>query len=300
MKICWDNIEDIRLTKRGNFRDIIRKITYYYFESCDICNDEFFGLKNSRFCSKTCKKKGKISKITKKRMSEAVKNRPKISDETRKKLSNANKGRKFPDSFKKKMSEIQTGENNSNWKGGYSKKGIPTYNLYAHKIEWCEEVRRNEQDPNILEVKCFKCDEWFVPVKQSVIARIQHLNGNTNIRGERRFYCSNKCRKSCSIFNMRADTLIKRDTIRAGRLSWLELTREVQPELRSMVLERDKNQCIKCKNTDDLQCHHILPVNIEPLLSADVDNCITLCKKCHVEAHKKDGCRYNQLDIKEC
>jgi len=93
---------------------------------------------------------------------------------------------------------------------------------------------------------------------------------------------------------------MKEDAIRAGRLSWLELRREVQPELRSMVLERDEHKCVKCSNDKDLQCHHILPVNIEPLLSADIDNCIIVCEKCHKEVHKKDGCKYNQLHIEEC
>ena len=92
-------------------------------------------------------------------------------------------------------------------------------------------------------------------------------------------------------------SFMKEDAVRAGRLPWLELRREVQPELRSMVLERDNYECQKCGNTEGLQCHHIYPVNIEPLLSADIDNCMTLCTICHKEVHKKDGCRYPQLHI---
>ena len=93
---------------------------------------------------------------------------------------------------------------------------------------------------------------------------------------------------------------MKEDAIRAGRLPWLELGREVQPELRQMVLERDGHKCVNCNKTNNLHCHHIMPVAIEPLLSADIDNCITLCIECHKEAHTKDGCRYGQLHMKEC
>ena len=74
----------------------------------------------------------------------------------------------------------------------------------------------------------------------------------------------------------------------------------MQAELRKMVLERDGYQCVKCGNKEDLQCHHIMPVNIEPLLSADMDNCMILCIDCHKKSHQKDGCGYNQLHVKEC
>lgn len=93
---------------------------------------------------------------------------------------------------------------------------------------------------------------------------------------------------------------MKNDAVRAGRLKWLELNREVQPELRQMVLKRDEYKCVKCGSTESLHCHHIIPVVIEPLESADIDNCITLCYNCHKEVHKLPGCRYNEIQIEEC
>jgi 5-methylcytosine-specific restriction endonuclease McrA len=93
---------------------------------------------------------------------------------------------------------------------------------------------------------------------------------------------------------------MREDAVRAGKMPWLELDREVQNELRQMVLERDNYTCQKCGSTENLQCHHILPVAVEPLLSADVDNCITLCYNCHRKAHKQDGCRYGQLRNEVC
>jgi 5-methylcytosine-specific restriction endonuclease McrA len=220
-------------------------------------------------------------------------------------------GKTHTEEAKKKMSESSkghkglTGKNNGmygkrgiespNWKGGYDD---PLYNTYVPQLEWCEEVRRNENDSNVLEVKCFKCGKWFIPTSNNVSNRIQYLKGN--YKSESTFYCSNECKNSCSVYKKSPEQIERQDAVRVGRLSWLELIREVQSELREMVLERDKNQCVKCESTNDLQCHHILPVNIEPLLSADVDNCITLCKECHIEAHKKDGCKYYQLKIEEC
>ena len=78
-------------------------------------------------------------------------------------------------------------------------------------------------------------------------------------------------------------------------------SREVQPELRQMRLEKDDYTCQKCHRTIDeaeLHCHHITGVEQNPIESADLDNCITLCKKCHKWAHTQKGCRYFELMCK--
>jgi 5-methylcytosine-specific restriction endonuclease McrA len=74
----------------------------------------------------------------------------------------------------------------------------------------------------------------------------------------------------------------------------------VQPELRQMVFERDNYTCQRCGfHKDDFQngihCHHIESLNENPIESADIDNCITLCEGCHKEVHSISGCKYNEL-----
>jgi len=51
------------------------------------------------------------------------------------------------------------------------------------------------------------------------------------------------------------------------------------------------------KTIDEVQihCHHITGVKQNPIESADIDNCITLCKNCHKEVHQQDGCKYYEL-----
>jgi 5-methylcytosine-specific restriction endonuclease McrA len=78
----------------------------------------------------------------------------------------------------------------------------------------------------------------------------------------------------------------------------------VQPELRKLVLKRDNYTCIKCKKTQDelkvgLHCHHIEGIRHNPIESADVDICVTLCKNCHKKVHKQKGCTYNDFQCKE-
>jgi len=270
MKICWDNLEKLRYNKRtGKWYKENGKgnSIWIYKECCKECGESFLakmGLKGE-YCCCLCMRKH-------------------TSIKTRQKMSNSQKGRK--------------GKNSSKWDGGYHRNNIPKYDTYAHQIEWCEEVRRNKEDRNILEVKCTYCGKWYIPDLKNVVYRKRALEGQ--LRGELRFYCSEGCKQACPIYHKKPEQLMKEDAIRAGRLGWLELNREVQPELRKIVLERDGYECMKCGSTGPLHCHHIYPVSTNPLLSADVDNCITYCIDCHKEAHQKDGCRLGELRMEIC
>jgi hypothetical protein len=300
MKLCWDNIENIRLTKNGNFRDIVMGKTYYYKDSCENCHEPFLGNYKNKFCCYECCNSKENNPFYGKHHSES----------TIEKLRNVNMGYRNP-MYGKHLSEDTKsrisnslpnieGEKHPNWKGGVTKNNLPLYDTYASKLEWAEEVRRNTKDPNILEARCTYCGRWFIPTTIHVYNRIQCINGNILYKGEQRFYCSKACKKACPIYSKSPEQLMKEDAVRVGRLQWLELNREVQPELRQMVLKRDGYKCINCGSEGPLHCHHVLPVAAEPLLSADIDNCITLCENCHRKAHKQDGCKYGQLRTEVC
>ncbi len=79
---------------------------------------------------------------------------------------------------------------------------------------------------------------------------------------------------------------------------------KVQPELRQLVFERDEYTCIKCEKHQDnlnvsLYCHHIEGVQQNPIESADIDMCVTVCKSCHSEIHKQTDCGYRDLQCKK-
>jgi len=115
MKICWDNLENIKLTKSGNFRNVVKEITYKY-KKCPSCEEYFLSGGNSICCSYGCVKK---TDIQKKKISKAMSG-----------VNNPWYGKKRPD-HSKKMSGINNyyygkgyllkGKNNPNWKGGISK-----------------------------------------------------------------------------------------------------------------------------------------------------------------------------------
>jgi len=306
MKICWDNIKNIKLTKYGNFRDIIKNINYHYEEMCATCGEPF--LKSyqckGQFCSKSCvrfsdKIKEKISKtnsgknnpfygkkhsITSKRkisISRIGNKNPnygkRLSKDHREKISISNIGKSFSVDHKQKISKANSGENSYMWKGGYASNNIPMYDTYASQIDWVESVRRSKTDKNILEIKCAYCGKWHVPKLTSIIGRIGSLN---NKPGEQRLYCSESCKLDCPTYNQQ----------KYPKGFKLNTSREVQPELRQMVLERDGWTCIKCGSKKSLHCHHLEGIRWNPLESADIDMCATLCKSCHIEVHKLPDC----------
>ena len=238
----------------------------------------------------------KLSEYHKRRISEGRKGM-KFSEEHCKKISEAVKNRS--DDIKKRIGEtlknIYKNKKHPWYKGGVKKKNIPLYDTYASQISFCEKIRRNEQDLNILEVKCTYCGKWFIPKQSNVYNRIQALNGNYTKSSECRLYCSEKCKKECQIY--------RKQKYSAEESKTKYYSREVQPELRQICFERDNYTCQKCGKTQDelevgLHCHHIEGIRWEPLESADLDNVITFCKKCHKEIHKLPDCGYNDMKCK--
>lgn len=277
MKICWDNLEKLRYnSKTGKWYKGTH--SYIYMNSCNTCKEPYMKRTHSLggFCDYLCSNKNR-----------------KYSFKTRQKMSASKKGKNNPmyGKFHSEKSNIKRsnslkGEKCYNWKGGYSKKNIPLYDTYAHQIEYIEEIRRDMKDNNVLQVKCTYCGKWHTPNVKDICNRIRFLNGKYS--RESRFYCSPECKKECPIFNQK-----KYPKGHKGINS-----REVQPELRQMVFERDSYKCTKCKSEKSLHCHHKEGIFWEPLQSADIEMCITVCKKCHKKIHKKEGCTYADMQCK--
>ena len=297
MKICWDNLEKLKYVKKSG-------LWYYksgtnpleYIENCEICKEPFLSHLggSGKFCGKSCKGKTlKHSKEAKEKVRKAQKNNTnwvgrKHSESTKRKMSESRKGRILSDDWKRKLSEVRFGKNNSNWKGGYRSTNLALYDTYANQISYAEEIRRDLENEDLLQAKCAYCGQWYTPDLQSVCSRIKSLNGNG--LGECRLYCSKECKKLCPTY--------KKVKYSAEETNTKQLSREVQPELRQMVFERDEWTCIKCGRTKSLQCHHIEGILWNPIESADIDICVTFCVKCHKEAHKDEGCRYYDLQCK--
>ena len=95
--------------------------------------------------------------------------------------------------------EDRTGDKSYLWKGGVDKLNIPLYDTYAHQIDFCEEVRRDPDNEDWLQVRCTNCNEWFMPTLTATKNRVSATKNNGGLR----FYCSDKCKHSCSIYGQK-------------------------------------------------------------------------------------------------
>ncbi len=160
-----------------------------------------------------------------------------------------------------------------------------TSSIYK-KIKKYEDTVIDCNSKELVQVKCAYCGKYYNPKIAEIQHRLNSINGT--IKGEHRLYCSNNCKKACPIHGQ----------IKYPKGFRQATSREVQPELRQLVLKRDDWKCQKCDKTVgevELHCHHILPLNESPIESADIGNCISLCKKCHKLAHKLPDCAYHEL-----
>lgn len=283
MKICWDNLEGVYLTRNGTFRKGTE--TYVYKESCTKCGEPFLAIKsnpNNIFCSNKCSNKGSNNpfynrKHTKKSIS---------------KMSKKHAGCIVSDSVKKRLSKLFSGSGNPNYKGGVKAKKLPLFDTYAKQISYAEDVRSVYVGGlRVLKIKCVYCGRWFVPKLQAVVSRIKALlhdpkDAGSGV-GECLFYCTAGCRKACPVYR----------SIRQQKKFYTPNTSlEVLPTIRKEVLERDEYRCTECGvSIEDVELHcHCMSDN------TDTDSCITKCVNCHNHIHhaseiKKSRDRKNKI-----
>ena len=164
--------------------------------------------------------------------------------------------------------------------------GDAGYDKWNESLVYALETRRALDNKKKLEVKCSYCGRWHKPSGGDVsrqVAAAEKFNQDLN------FYCSIECKDECPIYNQH---------------SWPKSfkkasSREVDPHLRQMCLERDEWECQKCGATESLHSHHIEGAAQNKMISNDIDNVITLCKACHKEVHQQEGCHYYELRCKE-
>ena len=165
------------------------------------------------------------------------------------------------------------------------KQNYHRYSIYQPQLEPYGVICRCK-DNDILEVQCIYCGKWFVPEGNTVRSKAWAISHKGH--GECNIYCSEWCKYNCPTFN-------KSKYPKGFRQS---TSREVQPQLRKMVFVRDNYTCNKCGSNENLHCHHLTGVEQNPIESADIDNCITLCYDCHMEVHKQKGC--SRYDLQKC
>lgn len=108
---------------------------------------------------------------------------------------------------------------------------------------------------------------------------------------ENNFYCSDECKKSCSVFMRRTDSLNKTDLYNS----------EEYKCFRDYVLERDNYECQYCGEKAE-HVHHERPQKTEPFFALDPDLAWSVCKICHYKKGHKTGsdCSTGNLSKRIC
>ncbi len=216
--------------------------------------------------------KDKFIEYREKNKDKFIENRKKYYEENKDKFKEFNKKyrEKNRDKFNKQRKEYR--------------ERIPEFSKIKDLLTVSEKSISDEN--GLLKVLCTYCDRYFYPRAGDIEKRIRSLSGQ--LKGENKLFCSNNCKKSCPIFRQHKYPKGYKPST----------SREVQPELRKMRLKLDNYECQKCgKSIDEtpLHCHHYTGTVQNPIESADVDNTVTVCKKCHKWVHTQEGCRYFEL-----
>lgn len=237
--------------------------------------------------------------------------------EMKRRNSNGNKGKKRPDVFRKKMSELMKGEQNhmfgtdGYWKNKKrSQEDIKKFRI-SHKdtIESIKEkypffskIEEMRYNPDKLEEKqiqvhcknhtCLNSKEnngWFTPVHIQLYERIRALEKPYGMI-ENNFYCSEECKNICPLYNLKNDPnkIIKKN-----------YNQEEYQTFRNFVLERDKYICQFC-GEKAVHVHHERPQKLEPFFSLDPDYAWSCCKKCHYNKGHRDECSTGNLSTIMC
>lgn len=107
------------------------------------------------------------------------------------------------------------------------------------------------------------------------------------------------CSKKCQNIFARTKTGNKNNNWKGGihPENMIGRTTVKYNEWRISVFLRDERACKKCGSKKEIQAHHIKPWSQFKNLRYDINNGITLCKKCHSKVHQKNGNDYFLPDI---
>jgi hypothetical protein len=252
-----------------------------------------------------------LSEDHKKKIGLAIKGKS-HSEETKKKISEANKGRTHSEETKKKISESKLGKSSPRKGETLSKKTKLKLSIYNKKtinywkkkypfFSQIEEMRYNPNKPGEKEIQvhcknhlCPNSKEqngWFTPTYIQLYERIRQLE-NEDGNGGSHFYCSEKCKEQCPLFNLKFDPLKETET---------PYTQEEYQQFRQFVLKRDNYICQYCGGKAT-EIHHERSQKLEPFFALDPDLAWSCCKECHYKYGHKTGteCSTGNLAIKVC
>lgn len=184
------------------------------------------------------------------------------------------------------------------WRERVKEKDFYQFDDYKIKYpSFCkiEEIRDKGKKIGI-EVKCKYCNEWFKPTSRQIGNRIKAIEKPMGAI-ENNFYCSDKCKNQCQIFNIRNDPF---DSNNLNIPTTYELSIWSDEIFKRQKDMYGYNFCTKCQSIEDLASHHINPKKLEPFSALDIENGVILCRDCHLNIAHSGTCSTGSLANKVC
>lgn len=129
MRLTYENLENVSMTKDGFFR---KNITYFvYRDACKQCDEPYLAHKKkpSYYCCQSCAALCRTDEV-KQKMSECHAD-----------VSGSNNPM-----YGKQLFDSQNG----NYKGGYRKRGFAAFDSYVDKLAPIEKIRRHKDDSGVI------------------------------------------------------------------------------------------------------------------------------------------------------
>ena len=198
---------------------------------------------------------------------------------------------------KNKKNDLKTLKN---WRESPAK-----YDTWASKLIPYEDVRRNPENEEQLQVLCYNnsCRGWFTPTNSQVNNRVSAINSTRDGSvKENHFYCSDDCKHGCIAFNSHG-----KNWVIQAKIAKLIRFYIMQKELSEICLKYDKYTCQKCGRSKEeyplleFHAHHTIPVVYDPMIASDlwlkdnIRNVVCYCDDCHKEAHHITDCDVGHL-----
>lgn len=138
---------------------------------------------------------------------------------------------------------------------------------------------------NKLTVLCKQCAIRFQPTNLCVANRIQAYK---TVGVENNFYCSDKCKDSCVLFNFHPNQIDPRSKLAIHKTEQ-QTARNCQTDhLKQLQCDEvGHNYCERCGDIIDVELHHTLPINHYGKDAINSAGHILLCPGCHVELHEE-------------
>jgi hypothetical protein len=98
----------------------------------------------------------------------------------------------------------------------YNKNYHHSYVLYDNYVNKLKPFGINCKcsSEGFLEVKCYKCKQWFKPIRYNVFAKMQNINGKTF--SSNNFYCSEECKNNCCEYGLSPQSIKRNILINKG------------------------------------------------------------------------------------